>query len=231
MYSDDLWCSTAPPGACAYHYSNAGFTLLGLVLSKATARPLQDLARERIFTPLGMIHTSYSAGTLPPTASAVEPTILVDGKHQSLGAYEVAEFPACQVWSTSEDLAKWLVAYDSPDVESILSLSSIEEMMPASFTDGLGWWGKDIHVRDYELRQREGGDFESSWSGFAGKEGWCHGGFMEGVRSHLYHFPGQRAGMVFLASGEGDYVDIEKLMLAVIDPETQHWGPAHSQSP
>lgn len=47
--------------------------------------------------------------------------------------------------------------------------------MPASFVDGLGWWGKDIHVSCYELKQRIGEGSEE-WNGFAGRDGWSHGG-------------------------------------------------------
>ena len=40
-------------------YSCMGYILLGKLLEKRYGEPLKDLARERVFTPLGMTHTGY----------------------------------------------------------------------------------------------------------------------------------------------------------------------------
>src|SRR6185295_3406133 len=50
-----------PPGSKSV-YSDLGFILLGAVVEQVAARPLDVLARERIWTPLGMEATTY----LPP---------------------------------------------------------------------------------------------------------------------------------------------------------------------
>jgi hypothetical protein len=42
-----------------WSYSNTGFIILGRVAELVTHRPYPQLLRERIFTPLGMRHTSY----------------------------------------------------------------------------------------------------------------------------------------------------------------------------
>ncbi len=42
-------------------YSDLGYILLAGILERVYERPLQDLARERIFEPLGMTHTRYVA--------------------------------------------------------------------------------------------------------------------------------------------------------------------------
>jgi len=41
-------------------YSDLGFILLGEILERATGKPLDQLAREQIFTPLGMADTSFN---------------------------------------------------------------------------------------------------------------------------------------------------------------------------
>ena len=46
------------PGA-RYQYSNIGFGILGLALSKAADRPFIELVEDEIFTPLGMTGSSF----------------------------------------------------------------------------------------------------------------------------------------------------------------------------
>ncbi len=41
-------------------YSDLGFIALGEIIERLTGRPLDQLARERIFTPLGMADTSFN---------------------------------------------------------------------------------------------------------------------------------------------------------------------------
>jgi D-alanyl-D-alanine carboxypeptidase len=48
----------APPGT-AYHHSNIGWNIVGLIAAKAAGKPLPELYRERIFQPLGLQHTAY----------------------------------------------------------------------------------------------------------------------------------------------------------------------------
>jgi beta-N-acetylhexosaminidase len=53
-------------------YSDLGFMLLGEIVQRVTGRPLDELARDRIFTPLGMTRSMYR----PPAAliSQIAPT-------------------------------------------------------------------------------------------------------------------------------------------------------------
>jgi D-alanyl-D-alanine carboxypeptidase len=48
----------APPGI-AYHHSNIGWNIAGLIAAKASGKPLPTLYRERIFQPLRLGHTAY----------------------------------------------------------------------------------------------------------------------------------------------------------------------------
>ena len=54
------WYSEEEPGRCSYRYSNAGFTLLGLVVECATGLSLNTLVARGILEPLGMTHTAYA---------------------------------------------------------------------------------------------------------------------------------------------------------------------------
>ena len=55
----------ATPGT-AYHHSNIGWNVLGLVAAKAAGKPLPEVYRERLFRPLGLTNTAFSPqGPIP----------------------------------------------------------------------------------------------------------------------------------------------------------------------
>ncbi len=76
-----------------------------------------------------------------------------------------------------------------PPPMAFLSASSLAEMMPASGEGGLAWWGADATYGE----------------GKGGCVSWAHGGFMDGVRTHVWLWPAVRVGLVHLQNWEGDY--------------------------
>ncbi len=50
----------------AFEYSNLGFALQGMIITKITAMPYQDYIRKNIFEPLGMKTTTYEYGEVAP---------------------------------------------------------------------------------------------------------------------------------------------------------------------
>jgi uncharacterized protein YbbC (DUF1343 family) len=48
----------APPGS-RFIYSDVGYIVLGEIVSRLSGRPLNTFARERVFAPLGMTHTTF----------------------------------------------------------------------------------------------------------------------------------------------------------------------------
>jgi D-alanyl-D-alanine carboxypeptidase len=90
-----------------WSYSNTGFIMLGRIAELVARRPFPQLLRERIFTPLGMRHTSYEPASR-------------DGSYAqgyawfALGRPEPAEQEAAGwaaaaggIWSTPGDLLAW----------------------------------------------------------------------------------------------------------------------------
>ena len=47
-----------PPGA-QYSYSNTGFNLAAIIVSRVSGMPFPEFTKQRIFAPLGMTHTSW----------------------------------------------------------------------------------------------------------------------------------------------------------------------------
>ena len=193
-----LWDPACPPGGAPYHYSNAGFTLAAYAVECAVGQSVPSLARQRIFAPLAMQRTTYSLaeGLALPDADVAVPH---DAGLRPVGHYGCAEWPAAGLRSTAGDLARFLRAFSRGPAECpVLSEASLREMLPADFTRGLAWWGRD------------------AWYGDRRGHVWTHGGFMEGVRTHMYLWPASRSGMVILTNGSHEYTDIAEALEAVL---------------
>jgi len=100
----------------AFHYSNLGFALLGEVVARLRGSSWSDLVSARLLAPLGMNRTTYH-----PTAPHAQgfsvghfTGTLTPEPHADTGAMA----PAGQLWSTLDDLARWLdfLATGHPDV-------------------------------------------------------------------------------------------------------------------
>lgn len=191
-----LWCKSDEPGLAAYHYSNAGVTLAGLVIAIAAQRPLSQLATERIFSPLGMQHTSFTLAAARKIGAPIAvPHVALpggDADTRAVGHYGVAEWPAAQMRSSAGDVGLFLAALSSGPSHCPLFRTprGYQMMLPPPANNGgeyrgaLAWWGVDTWW---------GGAGSELWRG--GRCSWAHGGFMEGVRSHAYLWPATHGGL------------------------------------
>jgi CubicO group peptidase (beta-lactamase class C family) len=103
--------SRSSPGTSS-RYSNLGFALLGLALSRATGASYGELIREQICAPLGMADTGV--GTSAGNDGRVAPG------HDYFGAkatsWNMAAFsPAGGIRSTAADMQRYLTAQMDPD--------------------------------------------------------------------------------------------------------------------
>jgi CubicO group peptidase (beta-lactamase class C family) len=90
----------------AFHYSNLGFALLGEVAARLRGEGWWSLVRRRLLGPLGMARTSYDAEAPHAQGSSVDH--FAGTRHDEPHADTRAMAPAGQLWSTVEDLARWL---------------------------------------------------------------------------------------------------------------------------
>jgi CubicO group peptidase (beta-lactamase class C family) len=216
-----LW-HPLPPGAAPYHYSNLGITLLALFIQAAVGggASVATLARERIFTPLGM---SRSAFLLSETHALVAAAAAEGGSagrvalaapHGADGAplapYGVAEWPAAGLRMPLSDLLRFAAQFTCEHACAILTPASRAAMLPPGCAAGLAWWGRDA---TYGEKDRV-------------CDVWAHGGFMDGIRSHIYLYPRQRLALALMQNGEACYEDAVAAAEAalvgaaeVLDPE------------
>lgn len=102
------------PGS-RYQYSNSGYSLLALIVGRASGKSFATFLRERIFTPLGMTNTvAYEEG-ISTVANRAFGYTMKDGswarKDQSVTSAVLGDGG---IYSSIDDLAKWDAAlYDS----------------------------------------------------------------------------------------------------------------------
>ncbi|HLV82000.1 MAG TPA: serine hydrolase domain-containing protein [Chthonomonadaceae bacterium] len=137
-----------------YVYSDLGYILLGEILARLHGAPLDRLAQEQIFAPLGMTRTAYcpDASLHPETAATAncswrEGRILVgevhDANAHSLGG--VAGHAG--LFSTAPDMARFARALLNapPDLPPILHsrarrLAAENQIAPAIGGHSIGWF-------------------------------------------------------------------------------------------
>jgi CubicO group peptidase (beta-lactamase class C family) len=129
----------------AFHYSNLGFALLGEVVARTRGADWWTLVQERLLRPLGMARTSYHPEAPYAQGSSVDH--FAGTRHDEPHADTVAMAPAGQLWSTVDDVARWLafLAAAHPDV---LAPETLREMArPVVPSGGVGEEGYGLGLR------------------------------------------------------------------------------------
>ncbi len=96
------------PGA-EYEYSNLGFSLAGLAVSRAVGRPIEDYVREVVFEPLGLTSTFFDSA-LPDGLPRATGYSLDTGANWVPFAPQASDAFAAAggIVSTVRDLARWI---------------------------------------------------------------------------------------------------------------------------
>ncbi len=166
------------PGT-AYRYSNSGYSLLSLVIAKASGQDYASFLRERIFKPLRMARSVAFEEGISTVAMRAYGYRFLDGawkrSDQSLTSAVLGDGG---IYSSIDDLARW----DKALAEGQLLKPATWKLAftPAVQTD-------DPAVR-YGLGWRITGD--SLW----------HSGETEGFRNVIVRFPAQRLSVVVLTN-------------------------------
>jgi CubicO group peptidase (beta-lactamase class C family) len=102
------------PGA-KYSYSNSNYVLLGAVLEKIGGKPYEDLLREKIFVPLGMLDSGVEDGSrkVGNLATGYKPYGVKNVEAELVDPSWL--YAAGAVYSTVGDLAKWTQAMRAGD--------------------------------------------------------------------------------------------------------------------
>ena len=127
-----------------YRYSNGGYSMLALIVEKASGQRFEDFLKQRIFEPLGMSHTlAYVNGGPPISHRAYGYSETATGWTRTDQSTTSAVLGDGGIYSSIDDLARWDAAlYD----DRLLSAKSRElAFHPWTTTDdadvsyGFGW--------------------------------------------------------------------------------------------
>lgn len=158
------------PGA-EYLYSNTGFFLAGVIVKRASGKSLREFADERIFKPLGMIHTRFRDDHrewVPERTTAYSPK---DGGGFVIDMSNWEQVGDGAVVTTVEDLLKWDNNFYLPTVGGTRMLEELQSTTPLNN-------GK---ANDYAL-----GLITGKYRGVASVS---HGGSWGGYRAELFRLP------------------------------------------
>lgn len=97
------------PGS-AMRYSDGGYTVLQQAMIDRSGKPFDVLLRESVLKPLGMNDSSFSQPLPAALQAQAARAHHQDGKPYPGGAHTYPELAAAGLWTTPEDLAKFVIA-------------------------------------------------------------------------------------------------------------------------
>ncbi len=120
-----------------FHYSNVGYGVLGELVARLRGTTWLDALSTEILAPLGMTRTSPSPQAPAALGWAVHPFADVLLNEPTPDA--VAMAPAGQIWSTANDLARW-VRFIGGDTDGVLHPDTVAEMRAPAHVDDNDMW-------------------------------------------------------------------------------------------
>jgi CubicO group peptidase (beta-lactamase class C family) len=194
-------------------YSNSGYTMLAIVVSRVSGKPFREFTTERIFKPLGMTSTHFRDNFNEIVKNQAYGYAPAQGSFRlSVTNFDTAG--ATSLLTTVEDMAKWHANFDSHTVGG-------EAFIPAMLERGTLNSGERIA---YALGISHGT--------YRGLPTVGHGGADAGYRSSFLRFPDQRFGVAVLcnlaATNPGDLTQrvADAYLADVLKPATTVPNPA-----
>jgi CubicO group peptidase (beta-lactamase class C family) len=164
-----------------WSYSNTGFNLAAIIVSRVSNMPFPEFSRTRLFQPVGMTHTSWRDDyTRIVKGRAVAYNSKTDGYHTLMPFENV--YGNGGLLTTVGDLLKWNENFVSPVVGDAAFVA--EQQTPGRFNDG--------RTHGYAL-----GLFVGTYKGL--REVY-HGGSTAGYQAFLTRFPDQRVSVAVLCN-------------------------------
>ncbi len=201
-----------------YHYTNVGYAALGELVARAHGAPWSHVVHRDLLDPLGMQRTTTRPSGKAAQGLAVHPfadVLLAEPEHDA-GAMA----PAGQLWSTSEDLAKW-AAFLAGHTRDILDAGTLAEMLePQVVSDLPGQPWTAAHGLGFQV-----------WND-AGRRYAGHGGSMPGFLAGLQVDVETGDGVVIFANTTSAPLSFARDLLTLVrEREPVEPLPWHAEAP
>jgi CubicO group peptidase (beta-lactamase class C family) len=205
----DLIEVVVPPGSTD-KYSNLGFQLLGEVVERASGEPFRQRVHRRLLEPLGLGSTGFDAESGDRVAVGYDAPVFSDHPRVSDPRDKPTDAEG-GLWSTVEDLARW-IAFQLSDGRGVLARSSLDELLAAHAVSGPRWTSGQGLAWYHERRG------ERVLTG--------HAGGTLGYRSRIAFSIEDRIGMICVANGEAPAPTLAlDLLEQVVDARRSHPDP------
>ncbi|VVB62331.1 D-aminopeptidase [uncultured archaeon] len=109
FYTPEIWDATHRPGEYM-QYANINFDIVAYLVQLLSGQPFYEYCDDYIFTPLGMIHTSFRLPDLPIDDVAV-PYLYENKTYVKLHYYQLLHYPIGGLMTTVDDLSHFLIAH------------------------------------------------------------------------------------------------------------------------
>jgi CubicO group peptidase (beta-lactamase class C family) len=136
LYIPGIWSESEKPGE-AYHYSNVGYGIIGILIETFSNQTLNDYCKENIFYPLEMYNTSYRLYDIDMNRAAPLYDYFKGEYHRYLHNSWIPYGAGC-ARSTIVDLSHFLIAHMNGGVYKdvrILNESTVKMMHSPQYDD------------------------------------------------------------------------------------------------
>ena len=176
-----------------FMYSNTGYTLLAKIVEVVSGKSFSEFTHEAIFQPLGMEHTQF----LDDHEKLVKNRAYSYYKENDIYKKRVLSYAnvgATSLFTTAEDLTKWALNFDRPQIGSAKLLQRFNQL--ATLDNGAP---AILNVIDGETIYHAKGQF---YRNHRGLDLYNHTGSDAGFKTYLGRFPEERLAVVVLGNEE-----------------------------
>jgi CubicO group peptidase (beta-lactamase class C family) len=199
-----------------FGYSNLMYLAAGQIAARVTGESWDEVIRDRIFEPLGMVSSSTSIRALEGQPNVATPHDEIDDTVQTIPYFNLDNAgPAGSINSNVLDMAQWLrfqLGGGRVGGRPLVSAAAFEEThTPQTVVPLEGFWklaAADAHLLSYGL----------GWflHDYKGREVVQHGGNIDGMSALVGMLPEEKTGVVILSNLDGNDLTYA-LMFRVFD--------------
>jgi len=169
------------PGA-EYTYSNTGYNLLAEMVARVTGKSFRAWTDENLFRPLGMTNSHFHDDHTQIVPNRAFGYSRRPDSTYSAVTNNLMALGSSSLFSTAEDLAKWVINFDEQKVGGPAAITQMRERVPLN----------DGSPNNYA--------FGLSHGQYRGQPTLSHSGGWASFATFIVHFPQQHFGVIVLAN-------------------------------